>query len=448
MAGIAGIASLGKVTEVNLMLDKLAHRGTAGRKVNEIGGVTLGIVWPQIQTKAETVSNLQHIVRDDGGDGHFAQAQASGNGVVLMRDQLGVAPIYYGWTQDNLFCFASEVKALLPLTQLVQEVLPGHRYDGTHREAYYFLQKQHPLNEPAQCIAQELLRRLNVAIEKNISNEIIGAWLSGGLDSSTMAALARPYVKTLYTFASGLSGAPDLEYARIVAEFIKSEHHEIMVTFDDMLKVLPKVIYHLESFDALLVRSSILNYLTAKRAADYVPAVFSGEGGDELFAGYNYLKSLYTDVLADELIDIASRLHNTALQRVDRSAAAHGIVAYTGFLNPDVVDYALRIPVEYKLHNGVEKWILRQALAGKLPERVLSRTKSKFWEGSGVGEMLSEYADKKISDADFHRERNLSNGWQLNTKEELMYYRLFRDQFGELTNLSWMGRSKGAPKQR
>jgi len=81
-----------------------------------------------------------------------------------------------------------------------------------------------------------------------------------------------------------MAGAPDLEYARVVADFIQSRHHEVIVTLGDMLAVLPDVIYHLESFDALLVRSSTTNYLAAKAAADYVPAVFSGEGGDELFA--------------------------------------------------------------------------------------------------------------------------------------------------------------------
>jgi asparagine synthase (glutamine-hydrolysing) len=219
------------------------------------------------------------------------------------------------------------------------------------------------------------------------------------------------------------------------------------VDFEELLAVLPQVIYHLESFDALLVRSSLTNYIVAREAAKYVPAVLSGEGGDELFAGYAYLKSLNNGLLSKELIDITSRLHNTALQRVDRSASAHSTIAHVGFLNPKVVEYALRIPAKYKLNGSVEKWILRKALVGALPKSVLLRTKSKFWQGAGVGDLLLQYAERQIEDSEFARERALPNGWRLNSKEELLYYRIFCKFFGPLSNLSWMGRTKGAPKQ-
>jgi len=312
---------------------------------------------------------------------------------------------------------------------------------------YFKLEKQTPLHKPPEEMAKELRRRLETSVEKRIGGTATGSWLSGGLDSSAMAALARKHMDELHTFAAGVPGAPDLEYAREAAEFIGSNHHEAVVTLGDMLVALPEVIYHLESFDALLVRSSITNYLVAKLASDYVEEVFSGEGGDELFAGYEYIKSLDPAMLADELIDITKRLHNTALQRVDRSASAHGMVAHVGILDPDVVDYAHKIPAEYKLRNGVEKWIFRRAMDGELPERVLNRPKAKFWEGAGVGELLAQYADEHITDEEFAHERPLPNGWELNSKEELMYYRIFREHFGELEDLSWMGRTKGAPRQ-
>jgi asparagine synthase (glutamine-hydrolysing) len=215
-----------------------------------------------------------------------------------------------------------------------------------------------------------------------------------------------------------------------------------------LVEALPDVIYHLESFDPLLVRSSLTNYLVAKRASEYVPSAFSGEGADELFGGYAYLRMLPPDQLPSELLDITHRLHNTALQRVDRSASAHGLAAHVAFLDLDVVDYAMRIPPHLKLYrNGtiIEKWILRRALTDMLPESVLWRRKAKFWQGAGVGELLAQRADESIADEDFKRERVLANGWMLGAKEELWYYRIFRELFGELDSLSWMGRTKGSP---
>jgi asparagine synthase (glutamine-hydrolysing) len=123
-------------------------------------------------------------------------------------------------------------------------------------------------------------------------------------------------------------------------------------------------------------------------------------------------------------------------------------VAHTPFTDPTVVSYAFRIPARLKLVENTEKWILREAVQGALPDRVLRRTKAKFWEGAGVGEHLAEHAARTVTDSDFARERRLPNGWELNTKEELLYYRLFREHFGTLEELSWMGRTKGSPVDR
>jgi asparagine synthase (glutamine-hydrolysing) len=442
---MAGIAGPGMREQVERMLDKIAYRGPAGREVLEIEGATLGLVWTEPQASSLSMLTQHHAAQDDRGGGHFAEARVSDDKLVLKRDALGVAPLYYGWTGDHLLCFASEVKALPGVTNEIHELPPGHSYDGSHMERYFHLRKQEPVHDPPERIARELRRHLAASVEKRVVGDELGSWLSGGLDSSTLAALARPYLRKLHTFAAGLIGAPDLEYAREVADLIGSDHHELVVSVDDMLDVLPDVIYHLESFDALLVRSSVTNYLVAQLASKYVSTVFSGEAGDELFAGYEYLKSLDPAKLPDELIDITGRLHNTAFQRVDRCASAHGTVAQVAFADPGVLDYALRIPAELKLHNGTEKWILRRAMDGVLPARALNRAKAKFWDGAGVRETLYSHAEREISDDEFSRERILGNGWLLNSKEELLYYRIFRQQFGDFPDLSWMGRTKGAP---
>jgi asparagine synthase (glutamine-hydrolysing) len=444
MAGIAGIARPAQTAEVNRMLDKLAHRGRAVREVLEVEGVTMGAVAPETQTTS--ISRSHNVVRDYAGYGHYAQAQIIHDRFALLRDPLGVAPLYYGQTADGALCFASEIKALVGLAGTPVELPPGSFYDGQRIVPHFRLEPRSLLRETPEQIAIELGVRLGDAVQKCVQPDIFGAWLSGGLDSSALVALARPKTRELHTFAGGIPGAPDLQFARTVAAFVGTRHHETLASLQDMLRALPDVIYHLESFDALLVRSSVINFMVARQAAEYVPAVFSGEGGDELFAGYEYLKSLDQAQLSAELLEITGQLHNTALQRVDRCASAHGIVAHTCFLDPSVVELALGIPVELKLRGPVEKWILRQALKGLLPETVLDRTKCKFWQGAGVGELLAEHADKTISDGDFRQERELPNGWILNSKEELLYYRIFRERLGEFGDLSWMGRTKSVAR--
>lgn len=462
MAGIAGIVDRNPQT-VTRMLDRLSHRGAAGSKVVERNGITLGAVWPQAQVVpiSRTLrlraawdgqrpplpepQQLEHA----GAPFALAMAQARQT-LFLARDPLGICPLYYGYTDSAQLCFASEVKALLEATSDVHEFPPGAWYTpGTGMRAYAPRATAHVAAADTTATLLDLRLRLERAVCRHIKGAEMGAWLSGGVDSSAIVALARPHVQTLHTFAAGLAGAPDLKYAQEAADFLNTTHHTVTVTFPQVLAALPATIYHLESFDALLVRSAITNYLVAEVAADYVNTAFSGEGADELFAGYHYLRDLPPEQLAGELQVLPQRLHNTALQRVDRSAAAHGLVVHVPFLDHEVVAVAVRIPSRLKLRRSnriTEKWILRQALVGLLPEAVLWRRKAKFWQGTGLDDLLETHASETISDADFRRERQLPNGWKLNTKEELLYYRIFREHFGELGNLDWMGRTKGAPQ--
>jgi len=443
VSGIAGVNQPGKEHAVKKMLGKISHRGNAGWKVKKIETATLGIVYSESQKKSLPRLMQKNEASDGDGPGHLALAKAKENGIILKRDPLGIAPLYYGKDGEGTLCFASEVKALIDFCSDVKLVPPGCKSDGEQVTSYCELEKKEPLKIEPGIIAKHLRHLIKSAIERKTDQVAeLGCWLSGGLDSSVIAALSSANEHKLYTFAVGLEGSPDLEFAQVVAQFIDSEHHEVVVHFNNFLSVLPEVIFHLESFDALLVRSSIVNYIVAQKASEYVNEVLSGEGGDELFAGYHYLKRVPPEEIQDELIDITKRLHNTALQRVDRSASAHGTVAHVCFLDHEVVDYAFRIPAEYKIRDNVEKWILRVAFDDMLPEQVLNRKKSKFWEGAGVGELMSDYADSTITDDDFRRERILRNGWIINSKEELFYYRIFREQFGQLENLPWMGRTK------
>jgi len=483
MAGIAGAAGGRQVEWVESALRKIGHRGGAGTSARTTDDASLGQVWPLAQEQFGAgadrlpvvldgeiynwttlwpgatcaLEGLQGAYRTKGPefvldiDGPFALAIATEGGLFLARDPVGRSPLYYG-DREGALCFASEFKALLGWVSDIAAFPPGHYWQpGRGLVRFARIEAGRQLDMPEGEVARELRGRLVMSVSKRLRWGEVGAWLSGGIDSATLTALARRQLPGLKTFAAGVQGAPDLEYARSVADFLQTEHYERFCDLQEMLAVLPHVIYYLESFDALLVRSSITNFMVGRLASEHVPAVLSGEGGDELFAGYARLKDLDHEELPDELVDITRRLHNTALQRVDRCSASHGLVARTAFLDRDVMEFAMRIPPELKIYEeegpveNVEKWILRQAMDGLLPEDVLSRRKAKFWQGAGVGDQLASHAEQSISDAEFANERTLEDGTVLNTKEELLYYRIFRDVFGTEIDARLVGRTKGAP---
>jgi asparagine synthase (glutamine-hydrolysing) len=245
----------------------------------------------------------------------------------------------------------------------------------------------------------------------------------------------------------GTLGTPDLKVAQQVASLLNTTHHEITITLDEVLAPLPEVIWYLESFDVPLVRSSVTRYLAAERAADYVGTMLFDEGANELFGGHAHLKDLEPKDLPGEIVESAQGLHNTALQRVDRCTNPHGLIGHIPYLDLDVFEYAMSIPTDLKLRrNGetIDRWILRRALTGVLPDDLLRPSSTTLWHGAGVGFLLALSAEDRVTDKEFYHERVLPNGWQLDSKEALMYYRIFREHFGELEDLSWMGQTKAA----
>jgi asparagine synthase (glutamine-hydrolysing) len=260
----------------------------------------------------------------------------------------------------------------------------------------------------------------------------VGAFLSGGLDSSLVAAIAaRAHARrgeTLQTFAVGTEGSPDLLAARRVAEHIGSEHHELVYTAEDALRALPTVVRSIESFDPGLVRSAVPNFLLARMTVGHVKVVLTGEGADELFAGYDYLREFAeADALHAELERTVRALHNLNLQRCDRVTMAHGLEARVPFLDREMIAWAMRLPPEAKLAGpGVpEKRLLREAFTGWLPDDLLWREKAEFGDGSGARDVMSAAVAADISDAEFEAERGAVTP-PLRTKEELAYHRIFR----------------------
>ena len=215
----------------------------------------------------------------------------------------------------------------------------------------------------------------------------------------------------------------------------------------DMVEALPNVLYHLESFDPALVRSAIPNYFLARLASEHVKVILTGEGADEVYAGYDYLSKYDSpDELQDEMLCITNALHNTNLQRADRMSMAFGLEARVPFLDVKSVSVAMGISPSWKLHNGrVPKALLRQSFADDLPEQIVNRPKAKFSKGAGSSELIAQEAVEKITDQEFASERDrLKKDWghRLQNKEALYYYRVLREFYDDEWILPTMGNSR------
>ena len=402
------------------------------------------------RTKSDNEVAL-HLIEQRGPDalgelhGMYAFLAAWIDGrFIAVRDPVGIKPLYWARTHD-LVVFASEMRAFDPHLQPAVEVFPpGHywtpdrgliRFAGAVPEAAH-----HELagpSEPGAPIPDDILtmtrEKLIDSVERQMMGDVpVGVFLSGGLDSSLVAAIANGWAERhgeqLKTFAVGTAESPDLLAARQVAEFLGTEHHERIYTADDALGVLPDVVRTIESYDPSLVRSAVPNYLLAAMTAEHVKVVLTGEGADEIFAGYEYLREIEDeDELHKEIVRMIEGLHNLNLQRCDRVTMAFGLEARVPFLERDVIELGLKLPPGWKLsgEDQPEKRLLRAAFEGWLPDQVLWRDKSQFGDGSGAADVLTHAVEDKVSDEDFDRERHEIDP-PLRTREELGYYRIFR----------------------
>jgi asparagine synthase (glutamine-hydrolysing) len=328
-------------------------------------------------------------------DGMFAFILTNGQELFAARDPVGIKPLYYG-NSGHRKVFASELKALSGRATDVKEFPPGsffHTKIGFHK--YRSLPRAIPEEVPIDQWCVLIRKTLEHAIRKRLMSDVpLGAFLSGGLDSSIVAAVARAHMDELHTFSVGIEGSRDLEAARVVAQHIDSVHHEYVFTQDDIQRCLPEIVFYLESFDQDLVRSAVPCYFVSRLASEYVKVILTGEGADELFAGYSYYRRFdRTMPLHEELYRSVSSLHNINLQRVDRLTMAHSIEGRIPFLDMEMIELGQRIPSCLKirqLRDGtqVEKWILRKAFEDLLPAEILWRTKEQFDEGSGTADVL------------------------------------------------------------
>jgi asparagine synthase (glutamine-hydrolysing) len=358
---------------------------------------------------------LLHLYEDIGPQaisrlrGMFAIAIWQPKRLLLARDPIGIKPLY--WARDGAtIYFGSELKAVQKLCApaLIEEFPPGHYFTSDEGLVQFWELEQavsatrRSLNEIPELAWEELLLdQLKSAVTMRLMADVpLGVFLSGGLDSSLVAALMRPQIDELHSFAAGTPGCSDLAHAATVARELKTTHHEIHIDAKAIESELENIVYHLESFDADLIQSAVPCYFVSREAAKYVKVVLTGEGADELFAGYSYHAGYDHNNLNAELLRSVRRLHNINLQRVDRMSMAHGLEARVPFLDIDFVATAMCVPPRLKTNPEAQKYILRKAAARVLPSEIAWRKKEQFDEGSGSVQALA----KVVGDKDQSRE--------------------------------------------
>jgi asparagine synthase (glutamine-hydrolysing) len=376
-------------------------------------------------------------------DAIFAFVISDGQHLLAARDLLGIKTLFYGWKDDTLY-LASELKSLTPFTKDVHEFPPGHYMDSQGVLASFstLAELSTDIRYTDEHTIESTIRDI---IQRNIRQRVdfaepTACLLSGGMDSSVIGYLASTDYKQKFgesaqipTFAIGVGESNDIRNARLMADHIDADHHELIVTPQQVLEVLPEVIYYLESFDPSLVRSAAANFLISRYAKKQgIAVLLSGEGGDEVFCGYSYLKSLPPGALPEEQIACLDYLHNNAALRLDRMNQCHSIRVVAPLISGELLNYALHIPPQYKVktENGqkIEKWIFRKAFAPDLPEAITWRTKQEFSQGAGSVDFLSRHFEDVITDAEFAEAQAAYP--IIRSKEELYYFRLFTQYFG------------------
>ena len=372
---------------------------------------------------------------------------------LLARDPVGVMPLYTGRDERGQLFVASEMKALLGVCRTVEVFPPGCYLDSREGEIRRYWQPAWRDYEAVRGVEEDLggLRRgLEEAVERQLMCDVpYGVLISGGLDSSLVAALACRHAARrvedggaspawwprLHSFSIGLDGSPDLAAARTVAEALETVHHEIVFTVQQGLDVLSEVIYHLETFDVTTVRASTPMYLMARRIkAMGIKMVLSGEGADEIFGGYLYFhKAPTAEEFHDETVRKLEALHLFDCLRANKSMAAWGVEARVPFLDLEFLDRAMSFDAEAKRvrPEGMEKEVLRRAFEGLLPEEILWRQKEQFSDGVGYSwiDGLRDHAAARVSDEELAQARFRFPTGTPETKEAYLYRSLFDAHF-------------------
>lgn len=487
MCGIAGCYGSNDEETINKMLDALGHRGPNDRGIHTFENVVLGHtrlsivdvatgrqpiigetpqqvvisngeiynfrklrlkLQPEYAFKTKSDAEvILHLFRQKGPecvkdlDGMFAFAVMDDDKFMLARDPIGIKPLYYGYKNDALY-FTSELGAMsLAGLDEVHEFPAGHYYTPEEGFVQYYKvpQIQDHLMTNIDKTAGVIRDTFIKCVKKRLlaDPEVpVGSFCSGGLDSSLVAAIAADEIPNLHTFVVGMEDAngdlsDDVKAARIASKHIGSTHHEYIFTEQEYYDALPYVIQKLETYDPSLVRCAVPCYFTCKAAAEFCTVVLTGEGADEVFTGYHYMKHFPVDKLNMEARRCIKNLHNINLQRADRMGMNFSLELRVPFLDVAMVDLGMKIPPSLKIrdHNGarIEKWILRKAFEDThyLPDEILWRYKVQYTQGAGC-EDLGERVANQMSDDEFEQIKTEHPKAVINSKEAAYYFKIFR----------------------
>ena len=371
---------------------------------------------------------------------------------IAARDPIGIRPLYYGIADDGTYVFASEPKNLTDLVEKIRPFPPGHFFkDGVFTCYRSIYKAEQCIRDDTEVIAAGIHDRLIKGVQKRLDSDTpVGFLLSGGLDSSLVCGIAAKYSeKPLKTWAIGMDiDAIDLKYAKQVAEYIHSEHHEVIISREDVIGALEKVIELLGTYDITTVRASIGMYLVCKAIHEQsdVRVILTGEISDELF-GYKY-----TDFApsAEEFQKEAEKrireIHMYDVLRADRCISVNSLEARVPFGDLDFVEYCMAIDPEKKLNRyGKGKYLLRKAFEkdGLIPENILWREKAAFSDavGHSMKDDLAAYAEEMYTEEAFLKGAAKYEYAKPFTKESLLYRDIFEKNYpgqAEMVAGFWM----------
>ena len=378
----------------------------------------------------------------------------------IARDPYGVRPLYIN-NVNNAYCISSDIEPMLfmNLTNLKQ-FTPGTYIEIIKHTNYYIFKHDYYIECSKALFTNEkeymygIYSLLCKAVIKRVENteRPVACLLSGGLDSSLVAAIAARYYSKkgliLETYSIGLEGSEDLKYAAIVAKHIKSKHTEIICTEDDFIYSIPHVIKDIESYDTTTVRASVGNWNIGKYIKEHSDAkvVLNGDGADELMGGYLYFHACpsYTefDVECKRLL---KNIHYFDVLRSDKSISSHGLEPRTPYLDIEFTKYYLSIPSVIRKPEGkCEKYLIRNAFntiaPDLLPNEILFRKKEAFSDGvSSLNHSWYQIIQERIQHISIPDELYIIN--PPITAEQKYYRSLFEKYYpkcGSIVPYFWM----------